>query len=217
MKKELLIENDAGLFVPERNLNLFNESKQIIFDPEKPILIDCILQKYGVENRNGRIYPKHILVREVERYQELIQTNSALSEVNHPNDSNINLNNIGHSIVKTWWEDNILWGTLEIITSPGYSKYGICSLPGDTIAEFLRRNVRLGISSRGVGSLKTIDGKNIVQDDFELICFDIVHSPSTIGAYLFNKTIRNNIGEQNFTEKNPINEKLLNNLNKFLI
>jgi len=60
MKKELLIENDAGLFVPERNLNLFNESKQIIFDPEKPILIDCILQKYGVENRNGRIYPKHI-------------------------------------------------------------------------------------------------------------------------------------------------------------
>lgn len=220
MERELLIESDAGHFVPERNKILFNESKEIIFDPEKPIYINCILQKYGVENRNGRIYPESILKRENERFQEFIETNSALNEVNHPNDSNINLNNVGHLIKKTWWEDNILWGTLEIITSPAYHKQGICSLPGDGIAELLRRKVRLGISSRGVGSLKKIGGQNIVQDDFELICFDLVASPSTPGAYLFNQTINNtNSGNIHMSENKitTITENLLKNLDKFLI
>ena len=218
MAKQLLIENDAGYFVAERNEGLFNESREIVFDASKPIFIDCILQKYGVENRNGRIYTEQILKREVERYQEFINNNSALNEVNHPNDSNINLNNLGHLIKKTWWEDNVLWGTLEIITSPAYHKMGICSLPGDTIAELLRRKVRLGISSRGVGSLKTQNGKNIVQDDFELICFDLVASPSTPGAYLFTQTIKN-LEEDN---KQPLiksiyNESLLKNLDNFLL
>jgi hypothetical protein len=218
MAKQLLIENDAGYFVAERNEGLFNESREIVFDVSKPIFIDCILQKYGVENRNGRIYTEEILKREDQRYQEFIKSNSALNEVNHPNDSNINLNNLGHLIKRTWWEDNVLWGTLEIITSPGYHKMGICSLPGDTIAELLKRKVRLGISSRGVGSLKTQNGKNIVQDDFELICFDLVASPSTPGAYLFTQTIKN-LEEDN---KQPLiksiyNESLIKNLDNFLL
>lgn len=213
MKRQLLIEND-GYFVPERNKELFNESNNIVFDPEKPIFIDCVLQKYGVENRNGRIYPENILRKVVEEYQEIIRTNSALNEVNHPNDSNINLNNVGHIVKKTWWENDTLWGTLEIVTSPGYHKMGICSLPGDTIAELLRRKVQLGISSRGVGSLKKINGKNYVDDDFELICFDLVSSPSTPGAYLFIDTI-NSLNKEIRSES--INENILNKLNKFLL
>lgn len=221
----ILIEQDAGGFIPERNTQLINEGKFEI-KPNEPILIDCILQKYDVENRNGRIYPEKILKKEVENYVQLINTNSALNEVNHPNDSNINLNNIGHLIKKVWWEGNILWGTLEIITSPGYMNNGVCSLPGDGIAELLKRGVKLGISSRGIGSIKNVGGKNIVQDDFELICFDLVASPSTPGAYLMNNTIRSsenknqqigNFTEQENKEKNPINEKLNNNLDKFLL
>jgi hypothetical protein len=219
----ILIEQDAGGFVPERNQDLITEGKFEI-SPDKPILIDCILQKYDVENRNGRVYPEKILKKEVENYTNLINTNSALNEVNHPNDSNINLNNIGHLIKKVWWEGNVLWGTLEIITSPAYMRDGVCSLPGDTIAELLKRGVKLGISSRGVGSIKNVGGKNIVQDDFELICFDLVASPSTPGAYLMNNTIRNNENntKMSFTENvesknNTINDKINNLLDNFLL
>lgn len=219
----ILIEQDAGGFVPERNTELINEGKFEI-SPDKPILIDCILQKYDVENRNGRVYPEKILKKEVDRYMELINTNSALNEVNHPNDSNINLNNIGHLIKKVWWEGNVLWGTLEIITSPAYMRDGICSLPGDGIAELLKRKVKLGISSRGIGSIKNVGGKNIVQEDFELICFDLVASPSTPGAYLMNDTLRTNEMNTNkmYSEEKQnnnllINENLSNILDKFLI
>jgi hypothetical protein len=219
----ILIEQDAGGFVPERNQNLITEGKFEI-SPDKPILIDCILQKYDVENRNGRVYPEKILKKEVDNYMNLINTNSALNEVNHPNDSNINLNNIGHLIKKVWWEGNVLWGTLEIITSPAYMRDGVCSLPGDGIAELLKRGVKLGISSRGVGSIKNVGGKNIVQDDFELICFDLVASPSTPGAYLMNDTIRNNennnkmsFTENTETKKSSLNNKLNNVLDDFLL
>lgn len=222
----ILIEQDAGGFVPERNTQLIKEGKFEI-DPSKPIFIDCILQKHDVENRNGRIYPEKILKKEVENYMNLINSNSALNEVNHPNDSNINLNNIGHLIKKVWWEGNVLWGTLEIVTSPAYMRDGICSLPGDGIAELLKRGVKLGISSRGIGSIKNVGGKNIVQDDFELICFDLVASPSTPGAYLMNDTLRtqegiksnnyNTFSEQETKNNITINENLLNILDKFLI
>jgi hypothetical protein len=105
------------------------------------------------------------------------------------NSSVVSLNNISHLIKKMWWgegdDSNVLYGQLEIITSPAYMKTGLCSMIGDKIVEYLKRGIRLGISSRGIGSLKKIQGKNIVQDDFELICFDLVASPSTPGAYLF--------------------------------
>jgi hypothetical protein len=221
----ILIEQDAGGFVPERNTHFINEGKFSI-DPSQPIYIDCILQKYDVENRNGRVYPEKILKKEVDNYIQLIDTNSALNEVNHPNDSNINLNNVGHLIKKVWWEGNVLWGTLEIITSPGYMNTGVCSLPGDGIAELLKRGVKLGISSRGIGSIKNVGGKNIVQDDFELICFDLVASPSTPGAYLMNDTIRTSdnkkqnietYSEQEIKNIKVINENLHNILDKFLL
>jgi hypothetical protein len=187
----ILIENDSGYV--DKNLNtelikkLVTENHQI--SENEPILVNCILQKWGVKNKNGRIYPKDVLIPEVSRYMQLVEVNSALSEADHPESSVVSLHNISHSIRKMWWgtgeNQNLLYGTLEIVTSPGYHKYGVCSMIGDKIIEYLKRGYRLGISSRGVGSLKEVHGENIVQGDFELICFDLVHSPSTPGAYLF--------------------------------
>lgn len=187
----LLIENDAGYIDKSLNVELVNKllSEGFQIKENEPVLVNCILQKWGVKNKNGRIYPKDVLVPEVSRYMQLVEVNSAVSEADHPESSVVSLLNISHRITKMWWgngeNQNVLYGTLEIITSPGYHKYGVCSMIGDKIVEYLKRGIRLGISSRGVGSLKEVHGENIVQRDFELICFDLVASPSTPGAYLF--------------------------------
>ena len=101
------------------------------------------------------------------------------------NSSLIDLDRVSHSILETWWEGNVLIGKIKINTSPGWQKMGIISCKGDQAANLLRNGNTLGISSRGVGSLKTDKGQNIVQEDFELVCFDFVSSPSTPGAYVF--------------------------------
>jgi len=103
-----------------------------------------------------------------------------------------------------WWEGNILMGKLKLLTSPGFHERGIISCKGDMAANYLRQGVTLGISSRGVGSLAKKGDQNEVQDDFELICFDLVSSPSTPGAYLFlNPEDRNNY-EENLDEENKM-------------
>lgn len=101
------------------------------------------------------------------------------------NSSILDLDRISHSILETWWEGHILMGKIKLFLSPGWKKYGIISCKGDQAAMILMNGGTLGISSRGVGSLSSIKGQNIVQDDYELICFDIVSSPSTPGAYIF--------------------------------
>ncbi len=187
----LLIENDAGFLDKSLNTELYSklikEGYQI--KENEPVLVNCILQKWGVKNKNGRIYPQDVLVPEVQRYMQMVSTDSAISEADHPESSVVSLQNVAHNIKKMWWgngeNQNVLYGTLEIITSPGYHKFGVCSMIGDKICEYLKRGIRLGISSRGVGSLKEVHGENIVQKDFELICFDLVASPSTPGAFLF--------------------------------
>jgi hypothetical protein len=221
----LLIENDAGYIDKSLNTELINklitEGYQI--KENEPVLVNCILQKYGVKNKNGRIYPKDVLVPEVQRYMQLVEVNSAISEADHPETSVVSLHNVAHNIKKMWWgngeNQNVLYGTLEIITSPGYHKYGVCSMIGDKIVEYLKRNIRLGISSRGVGSLEEIAGENIVQKDFELICFDLVASPSTPGAYLFPET-PSAMNESFSTKKSQIiTEKhkiIMNSISKFL-
>ena len=184
----ILIESDAGYIDKSLNKDFLSEGILNV-DPNQPILINCILQKYGVENKNGRIYPKEILVPQIEEYQQIIDMNSAVSEADHPDSSVVSLHNISHIIRKMWWgtgdKENILYGQLELITSPAYMQRGEPFMIGDKIAEYLKRGIRLGISSRGVGSLEELNGKNIVQNDFELICFDLVASPSTPGAFLF--------------------------------
>jgi len=220
----LLIESDAGYIDKSLNTDLYNklinESYQI--KENEPVLVNCILQKWGVKNKNGRIYPKDVLLAEVERYMQLVDTNSAISEADHPESSVVSLQNVAHVIRKMWWGNgenaNVLYGTLEIITSPAYMKTGQVCMIGDKIVEYLKRNIRLGISSRGVGSLKEVNGENIVQKDFELICFDLVASPSTPGAFLFPES-PSVVGESNKKEGVIISEKynkILSKMERFL-
>jgi hypothetical protein len=182
----ILIEEDAGYLSPTetRNLDIIKESKNFL-DYSKPFEFYAVLQKYNTPNRNGRIYPERILKREADNYKKMIQKGTALSELNHPESSLIDLDRASHVITEIWWEGPVLMGKLRLLTSPGFHERGVCSTKGDLAANYLRQGVTLGISSRGVGSLKKVGEQNEVQDDFELICFDLVSSPSTPGAYLF--------------------------------
>lgn len=179
----ILVETD-GYIAPEDNKKIITEMATDDFGGE--IFMNAILQKYNVPNRNGRVYPETILKRENDRYQEIIKKGCAISELNHPESSLIDLDRASHIITETWWDGNRLVGKIKLLTSPGYIKDGIISCVGDMAANLLRQGVTLGISSRGVGSLKKVGEHNQVQEDFELICFDLVSSPSTPGSYLFN-------------------------------
>ena len=185
-KRGILIEYDAGYINPNDKYNseIIKESKNFL-DHSKPFEFYAVLQKYNTPNRNGRIYPEKVLKREAENYKKMIDKGTSLSELNHPESSLIDLDRVSHIITEIWWDGPVLLGKLKLLTSPGFHERGICSTIGDLAANFLRQGVTLGISSRGVGSLKKVGEQNEVQDDFELICFDLVSSPSTPGAYLF--------------------------------
>jgi hypothetical protein len=200
--KGILVEYDAGYINPNDNRNetLIRESSQML-DHSKPIEFYAVLQKYDTPNRNGRLYPERILKREAENYKKMIKKGTALSELNHPESSLIDLDRVSHSITEVWWEGNVLMGKIKLLTSPGYHERGICSTKGDLAANYLRQGVTLGISSRGVGSLKKIGEQNEVQDDFELICFDLVSSPSTPGAYLFLNKEDKQLYDENLEEE----------------
>ena len=182
----ILVEWDAGTVSPNefRNAEVIRESYGQL-EHSKPFEFYATLQKYGVPNRNGRVYPEKILKRESENYKKMIEKGTALSELNHPESSLIDLDRVSHIITEVWWDGNVLLGKIKLLTSPGFHESGIVSTKGDLAANYLRQGVTLGISSRGVGSLKKVGDQNEVQDDFELICFDLVSSPSTPGAYLF--------------------------------
>jgi len=201
-KKSILIEYDAGYINPNDNRNetLIRESSEML-DHSKPFEFYAVLQKYDTPNRNGRLYPERILKREAENYKKMINKGTALSELNHPESSLIDLDRVSHSITEVWWEGNVLMGKIKLLTSPGYHERGICSTKGDLAANYLRQGVTLGISSRGVGSLKKIGEQNEVQDDFELICFDLVSSPSTPGAYLFLNKEDKQLYDENLEEE----------------
>ena len=201
-KKSILIEYDAGYVNPTeiRNVEIIKESKGML-DHSKPFEFYAVLQKYNTPNRNGRLYPERILKREAENYKKMIEKGTALSELNHPESSLIDLDRVSHSITEVWWEGNVLMGKIKLLTSPGYHERGIVSTKGDLAANYLRQGVTLGISSRGVGSLKKIGEQNEVQDDFELICFDLVSSPSTPGAYLFLNKEDKHLYDENLEEE----------------
>jgi Prohead core protein serine protease len=210
--KGILIEYDAGYVSPteSHNAEILKESKNFL-DYSKPFEFYAVLQKYNTPNRNGRIYPEKILKREAENYKKAISKGTSLSELNHPESSLIDLDRVSHIITEIWWEGNTLMGKLKLLTSPGFHEKGIISCKGDMAANYLRQGVTLGISSRGVGSLAKKGDQNEVQEDFELICFDLVSSPSTPGAYLFLNHEDKSKYDENLDEENKMkNERLLN-------
>lgn len=217
-KKGILIEYDAGYISPKHNKHFVNEINKLTRGEsivEDPLIVFAVMQKYGVENRNGRIYPEKILKKEAENYLKLIDEKRAMGEADHPESSIVAISRISHNVTELWWEGNVLMGKLEIIMSPGFINQGIISCEGDQVANLLRKGLKIGVSSRGVGSLKKENGKNIVQDDFELICWDVVTSPSTPGSWIYSEEPSK---EQQMSESKENKDKnlLIDRLDNFL-
>jgi hypothetical protein len=143
-------------------------------------MLSGTLQRANAENQNNRIYPRPILEREVDKYHEMIDENRALGELDHPDNAVVNLANASHLIKDVWWEGDDLKGVVEILDTPA----------GSILKSLIESGVKLGISSRGLGSTqKNSNGKDIVQDDFQLVTFDFVSNPSTQNAFMMSESV----------------------------
>lgn len=179
-----LFEYDSGVIRPEHNMHQLNESQS---KGEDANIVYAVLQKYGVLNRNGRIYPKEVLEREFEAYKKLIQIHASAGELDHPETAIIQAEKTSHYILDIWWEGVTIMGKLKLDTSPAYLRDGQVFTLGDSVLNKMRNGMQLGVSSRGVGSVKQMDkNTKVVQNDFEIICWDIVTTPSTNGSWMFN-------------------------------
>ena len=139
------------------------------------ILMKGILQKADTLNQNGRIYPMAVLEREVRNYQKFIIENRAVGELDHPDSSVVNLKNVSHVIREAYLENGTVLGTIEVLHK---------TPSGAILAGLVESGIKLGISSRGVGSTRKQGDYYVVQDDFQLICWDMVSEPSTPGAFM---------------------------------
>jgi hypothetical protein len=184
----LLIEYDAGFINPSDNTHFIREMKE---GSEKGSLnlkipkLYGVMQKYGVENKNGRIYPEALLRREVENYMKLVNMGASAGHTDHPDSAIISIKEVSMRVTNLWWEGRNLMGEIYLPITKGYIETGVISHPADKVAHDIMHGFQYGVSSRGVGSLESKGGKNIVQDDFELICWDFVTTPSTNGSWIF--------------------------------
>lgn len=169
MAKQLLIEYMS-----------FKPSPQVLSEaikrPSKNLVVEGLVQRANAKNQNGRVYPREVLLREVDKYMKgPIAENRALGELDHPESSVINLKNACHNILDLWWEGDDLVGKIEVLPTPS----------GNILKELFLNNITVGISSRGMGSVQPLgEGTVEVQDDFELLCWDFVSTPSTYGAFM---------------------------------
>jgi hypothetical protein len=152
------------------------------------------LQESDVQNGNGRVYPHKILEREMKNYTKLVKERRALGELDHPDDSVINLKNASHMVTEVWWDGSSVMGKVKVLNTPS----------GKILQELVGDGVKLGISSRGLGSVTENQGKTIVEDDFQLICFDFVSEPSTPNAFMIKEAKENKV----YTKADRINRAL---------
>lgn len=152
-------------------------AKSLSADPNT-LIVSGVLQRANSKNQNGRIYRKPILEREIQKYTENeIAQRRALGELDHSPDPTVNLKNVSHNILECWWDGDELYGKVEILNTPA----------GNILKELFKAGITLGISSRGMGSVKCMsenDDTMEVQSDFSLITFDFVSNPSVRGAFM---------------------------------
>ena len=200
--------NNKQLF---ESIRALNESGEKQFHCPNPFIVDAVFQKFGIENANGRIYPESVLKREVERYQKMIQERRAIGELNHPSESVIDLSRVAINIIELHWERNTLVGKMEIIVSEGFRRNGIISCQGDQVANLLLNGIKIGVSSRGLGTVTQRMGTMFVADDYEIVCWDVVSDPSSPNAWIsdsYEKLQPFIEGKEKDDEKDPIFEKL---------
>jgi len=144
------------------------------FIKEGGLILSGVMQRADARNGNGRVYPHPILEREMNNYKRLVQERRALGELDHPDQSVINLRNVSHLVTEVWWNGKDVMGKIQVLTTPS----------GQVLKSLIEASVKIGISSRGTGSVRESKGDTVVEDDFQLICFDIVSEPSTHGAFM---------------------------------
>ena len=172
--KNLIVDYIPFEIAPEQ----INESMK---ENNGKLVVKGVLQRADAKNQNGRVYPMEILQREAKNYDEgFIKQNRAMGELDHPDSSVVNLQNVSHNVTEMHFEGDNLLGTVEILTTPS----------GNILRELFKNGIKLGISSRGMGSVETVtedSGDQVVkvQPDFELIAFDFVSNPSTHGAFMY--------------------------------
>jgi len=158
----------------------FQVDKQLVersIKENRSLVVSGVLQRAEAKNQNGRVYPKEILAREVKAYMEgPVKENRAMGELDHPESSVINLQNVSHNIKRCWWDGDDVMGDVEILPTPA----------GNILKALFASGITVGISSRGMGSVSEnlAEGTVEVQDDFELLCWDFVSTPSTHGAFM---------------------------------
>ena len=184
-----------------REFNLFEYTKKL--DNGK-LMMKGILQRSDVLNQNGRVYPKHILEREIRNYEKFIRENRALGELDHPTESIINLKNVSHIVREINMDDGgVVYGTIEILDTPS----------GKILKSLVESGVKIGISSRAVGSTKNDGDHEVVQEDLAIICWDCVSDPSTPNAFLMRegRIVDNDTFNKTFTKSDKI-DRILNDL-----
>jgi hypothetical protein len=166
------------------------------------LMVEGRLQTAETKNGNGRRYPREILEREIERYKDgPIRESRALGELDHPDSQIINLKNVSHNIKDVWWDGNDVMGKIEILPTPS----------GNILTQLFKNGITVGVSSRGMGSLKPIGETQEVQDDFELLCWDFVSTPSTPGAYVHPINESLNLTSVDYSKINEIITEILCN------
>ena len=166
--------NDKKFLLKEFTAFEYNDSDLDKREEGKPLVLNGILQKANTLNQNGRVYPRHILEREIRNYEKLIRENRAFGELDHANEPIVNMKNISHVIREIWMEGDIVYGKVEILDTP-------C---GKIIESIIKAKCKPGISSRALGSLQRENNVNVVQDDLQIICWDFVSEPSTPNAFM---------------------------------
>tara|TARA_R100001082_G_scaffold6562_1_gene4199 strand:+ start:203 stop:814 length:612 start_codon:yes stop_codon:yes gene_type:complete len=174
---------------------LTEDEKRLV--KEGVLILSGIMQKADELNGNGRVYPQKVLMREIDNYKKVVKERRALGELDHPDDSVINLKNASHIVTDVWWNGHEVMGKVQVLNTPS----------GNILKGLVESNVKLGISSRGLGSVREQSGKTIVEDDFQLICFDFVSEPSTPGAYMMAEGMEKSL-TQIFTKSDRINRAL---------
>jgi len=164
--KQILIETQTFTAKPAKII----EGKGV----NSNLLVEGILATAEVKNGNGRYYAKDLWQREIDKYMGLVKDRRACGELDHPDSSIINLKNVSHNIKKIWWDGDHVMGMIEILPTPS----------GNILKALFDNNIPVGVSSRGMGSLKQMGEMMEVQDDFELLCWDFVSTPSTQGAFM---------------------------------
>jgi len=191
MKKLLIETHTIKISSSQLTENVSNESGNL--------LVEGILATAEVKNGNGRYYSKQLWDREMDKYNELIEQRRSMGELDHPESTVINLKNVSHLISEYWWDGDNVMGKIEILPTPS----------GTILKELIKSGVTVGVSSRGMGSLEEKQGVMEVQDDFELLCWDFVSTPSNPGSYMTTLNEGKNMITYDYTSVNKIVHEIL--------